>query len=53
MDNQEDFKWWEQTELQKLILASNKIKIIPKEIQNLQTLITFDVFYLFIFLNLP
>ena len=37
------FKWWQQIDLQKLIIASNKLKEIPKEIEFLDTLITFDV----------
>ena len=43
MDNNEGDRWWQQVELQKLILASNKIKILSKDIQNLKTLITLDV----------
>lgn len=42
-DDENKFKWWEQINLQKLIIASNKIKEIPKDIQYLDTLITFDV----------
>ena len=45
MDNNdnEDSKWWNQVELTKLILASNKIKQIPTDIQQLDTLCTLDV----------
>ncbi len=44
IDNDEnDFKWWDQIDLNKLIAASNKIKIIPKDVQHLSTLVTLDV----------
>lgn len=42
MDSDEN-RWWEQVELQKLILASNKLKNVPKMLKNLQTLVTLDV----------
>ena len=38
-----DFRWWDQVEIQKLILASNKIKIVPKDIKALTALTTLDV----------
>lgn len=40
MEN-DGFKWWEQVNLTKLILASNKIKIIPKDVQQLATALTY------------
>ena len=42
-ENTEEYRWWQQVELQKLILASNKIKIIPRDVKNLQSLVTLDV----------
>jgi hypothetical protein len=42
-DDENGFKWWEQIELNKLIIGSNKIKEISKEIEFLDTLITLDV----------
>jgi len=38
-----ELKWWEQVDLNKLIMASNKIKIMPKDVQNLNSLVTLDV----------
>jgi hypothetical protein len=38
-----EFKWWEQVDLNKLILASNKIKVITKDVQNLNSLVSLDV----------
>ena len=38
-----EFKWWEQVDLNKLILASNKIKIITKDVENLNSLVSLDV----------
>ena len=43
-----DFKWWDQVDLNKLILASNKIKSIPKDVRNLSSLVTLDVICVFI-----
>jgi Leucine-rich repeat (LRR) protein len=43
MDNANNEGWWTQVELQKLILASNKIKTIDKEIKNLPKLTILDV----------
>ena len=45
IDNQDndEFRWWKQVELQKLILASNRIKLITSDIKNLQNLTTLDV----------
>jgi hypothetical protein len=44
MDHADDeYRWWQQTELQKLIMASNSIKVIPKDIKNLLSLHTLDV----------
>ena len=43
--DEHDFKWWDQVDLNKLILASNKIQIIPKDVQHLSTLVTFDVIF--------
>jgi hypothetical protein len=42
-NDDEKFKWWQQVDLQKLSLSSNKIKSIPKEIEFLNTLLLFDV----------
>ena len=42
-DHENGFKWWQQIDMQKLILASNKITEIPKDIQFLESLVTFDV----------
>jgi len=39
-----DFKWWDAIELSKLILASNKIKSVPKDIKCLSSLTTLDVY---------
>ncbi len=50
-DNNDEYRWWQQTELQKLILASNKIKVVPKDIKNLQSLVTLDVIILICLLN--
>ena len=36
-------KWWDAVELTKLILASNKIKSVPKDIKCLSLLTTLDV----------
>ena len=44
-----EFKWWEQVDLNKLILASNKIKTITKDVQNLNSLVSLDVSKRFIF----
>jgi hypothetical protein len=41
--NEEDLKWWDHVDLTKLILASNKIRLITKEIKYLNTLINLDV----------
>ena len=41
LDSEE--KWWDQTELNKLILASNKITNISADIQLLQALVVVDV----------
>lgn len=38
-----ELKWWNQTELTKFIIASNNLKIIPQDIQKLNTLNFFDV----------
>jgi hypothetical protein len=43
MEDENGEKWWDQIELTKLILASNKIKILPKDIKQLYTLIALDV----------
>ena len=45
-----DEKWWDQTELNKLILASNQITNISPDIQLLQGLLVLDV-SLFVFYN--
>ena len=42
-ENNDSLKWWDQIELVKLILASNKIKYIPKEIKQLFSLVVLDV----------
>jgi hypothetical protein len=42
-ENSNECRWWQQTELQKLIVASNKIKSIPRDIKNLQSLVSLDV----------
>ncbi|RNA38661.1 leucine-rich repeat-containing 40 [Brachionus plicatilis] len=36
-------KWWNQVELTKFIIASNKLKIIPQDIQKLSNLIFLDI----------
>ena len=36
-------RWWEQVDLKKLILASNKIKELSSEIKNLPALNVLDV----------
>jgi hypothetical protein len=38
-----DAKWWNQVELKKLILAFNKITYIPRQIEQLSTLVVLDV----------
>ena len=38
-----DEKWWDQTQLNKLILASNQITSISSDIQLLQALVVLDV----------
>lgn len=38
-----DEKWWDQTELNKLILASNQIAVISPDIQLLPALVVLDV----------
>lgn len=42
-NNNEDFKWWDQANLTKLILASNRIKLLPKIVQQLSSLVILDV----------
>ena len=42
-ENTDEYRWWQQTELQKLIIASNKITSIPKDVKNLQSLVSLDV----------
>lgn len=42
-NDNDEYRWWQQAELQKLILASNKIKVISKEIKNLNSIVTLDV----------
>jgi hypothetical protein len=42
-DDETGFKWWQQIDLQKIFLASNKLKDIPKDIQYLDTLVSLDV----------
>lgn len=41
----EDDRWWEQIDLTKLILASNKLTSISSGIQQLPALVTLDVSY--------
>ncbi len=36
-------RWWEQTDLRKLILASNQLKSISSDIKNLPALTVLDV----------
>ena len=43
LDCAEDDKWWEQTDLTKLILASNKLNEISSEIVQLPALAVLDV----------
>jgi Leucine-rich repeat (LRR) protein len=38
-----DEKWWDQTQLNKLILASNQITSISPDVQLLQALVVLDV----------
>ena len=42
-NNNEDFKWWDQVNLTKLILAANRIKLLPKIVQQLSSLVILDV----------
>jgi len=41
--NDEELKWWDHIDLTKLILASNKIQLITKEIKYLNSLVNLDV----------
>lgn len=41
--NDENFKWWDRVNLTKLILASNKLKTVPKNVQLLSSLVILDV----------
>ncbi|XP_076346439.1 leucine-rich repeat-containing protein 40-like isoform X4 [Tachypleus tridentatus] len=43
LDDTDGERWWDQVDLTKLILASNKLSTIPSEISNLQALTVFDV----------
>ena len=43
-DTDADFKWWDQIDLSKLIVATNRIRAIPKEVGLLSALVTLDVF---------
>ena len=43
MDNSADFRWWEQVELTKLILATNKLTQITKDIKHLSNLTSLDI----------
>lgn len=43
LDSTEDDKWWEQVDLNKLILASNKLTEISSEIVQLPALVVLDV----------
>ena len=43
-ENDDSPRWWDQAELTKLVLASNKISFIPRDIKNLSTLVSLDVF---------
>lgn len=40
---QDEEKWWDQIDLNKLILAANQIKEIPDDVALLTALITLDV----------
>ena len=42
-EGENEFKWWDQVDLTKLILAANKIKLVPSDIKALSTLVTLDV----------
>ena len=42
-DNPDAGGWWEQTDLTKLIVASNSLRQIPADVSNFAALITFDV----------
>ena len=42
-DNGDNFKWWDQANLTKLILASNKLRVIPRNAQSLNSLVILDV----------
>ena len=42
-NNDNEFKWWDQVDLTKLILAANKITKVPSDIKVLSTLVTLDV----------
>lgn len=41
--DQDESKWWTYVELTKLILASNKIRVIPREVNMLSSLTVLDV----------
>lgn len=41
--DQDESKWWTYVELNKLILASNKIRVIPREVNMLSSLTVLDV----------
>ena len=43
LDNNDECKWLDHVNLSKLILASNKITYIPKDVQLLDSLVTLDV----------
>lgn len=48
----DNFNWWDQVNLTKLILASNKLRIIPKNVQSLNSLVILDVIIIIILLDL-
>ena len=43
LDTGDGDRWWEQVDLRKLILASNKLKELSSEIRNLPALNVLDV----------
>eukprot|EP00794_Sanderia_malayensis_P008306 gene8306-9191_t len=51
LDNTAD-RWWQQTDLRKLILASNQIKTLSPEVRNLPALNVLDLSIFKIFLNI-
>ena len=49
LDTGDGDRWWEQVDLKKLILASNKLKELSPDIKNLPALNVLDVRYLVLY----